>query len=88
MPVIYDAAVKKKPSNDELLPHLLMDNVRTEEYKKQQQAALALHNIVPSNPYYSWAVMSIVMQVHAILIMCMWPDCRKGLKHVLSILQL
>ena len=71
MPVIYDAAVKKKPSNDELLPHLLMDNVRTQEYKKQLQAALALHNIVPSNPYYSWAVMSIVMQVHAFLILYM-----------------
>ena len=71
IPVMYDAAVKKKSSNDELLPHLLMDNVRTEEYKKQQQAALALHNIVPSNPYYSRAVMSIVMQVHAILILYM-----------------
>ena len=70
IPVMYDAAVKKS-SNDELLPHLLMDNVRTEAYKKQQQAALALHNIVPSNSSYSWAVMSIVMQVHAILIIYM-----------------
>ena len=71
--MIYDATAKKKSSNDELLPHLLMDNVRTEEYKNQQQAALALHNTISSNPYYSWAVMSIVMQVHAILILYMWP---------------
>ena len=69
IPVIYVAAVKKKPSDDNVLPHLLMDNVRTEEYMKQKQATLALHNIVPSNPYNSRAVMSIVMQVHAILIL-------------------
>ena len=71
IPVIYVATVKKKPSNDKLLPHLLMDNVRTEEYKKQHQAALALQNTISSNPYYSRAVMSIVMQVHAILILYM-----------------
>ena len=65
-----------------------MDNVRTEEYKKQQQAVVALHNTISSNPYYSRAVMSIVMQVHAISILYIGPDYRKGLKHVLSILQL
>ena len=63
IPEIYEAAVKKKPKNDELLSHLFMAYVRTEDYKKQQQTALALHKVVPSNPYYSWAVMSIVMQV-------------------------
>ena len=69
IPEIYDAAVKKKPKNDELLSHLFMAYVRTEDYKKQQQTALALHKVVPSNPYYSWAVMSIVMQVLLILYM-------------------
>ena len=63
IPEIYEAAVKRKPKNDELLSHLFMSYVRTEDYKKQQQTALALHKVVPSNPYYSWAVMSIVMQV-------------------------
>ena len=63
IPEVYEAAVKKKPKNDELLSHLFMAYVRTEDYKKQQQTALALHKVVPSNPYYSWAVMSIVMQV-------------------------
>ena len=69
VPEIYDAAVKKKPKNDELLSHLFMAYVRTEDYKKQQQTALALHKVVPSNPYYSWAVMSIVMQVLLMLYM-------------------
>ena len=63
IPEIYEAAVKKKPKNDELLSHLFMAYVRTEDYKKQQQTALSLYKVTPSNPYYSWAVMSIVMQV-------------------------
>ena len=69
VPEIYDAAVKKKPKNDELLSHLFMVYVRTEDYKKQQQTVLALHKVVSSNPYYSWAVMSIVMQVLLMLYM-------------------
>jgi len=69
IPEIYEATVKKKPKNDKLLSHLFMAYVRTEDYKKQQQTALALHNVVPSNPYYSWAVMSIVIQVHIIMIL-------------------
>ena len=73
---IYDAAVKKKPKNDELLSHLFMAYVRTEDYEKQQHTALALHKVVPSNPYYSWAVMSIVMQV--LLILYMWLDLLQG----------
>ena len=63
VPEIYDDAVKKKPKNDELLSHLFMAYVRTEDYKKHQQTALALYKVAPGNPYYSWAVMSIVMQV-------------------------
>ena len=64
IPEMYEAAVKKKPKNDELLSHLFMAYVRTEDYKKQQQTALALYKVAPSNPYYSWAVMSIIMQVN------------------------
>ena len=73
IPEIYEAAVKRKPKNDELLSHLFMSYVRTEDYKKQQQTALALHKVVPSNPYYSWAVMSIVMQV---LYVCLFECVR------------
>ena len=42
--------MKKKPKNDELLSHLFMAYVRTEDYNKQQQTALVLHKVVPSNP--------------------------------------
>jgi N-terminal acetyltransferase B complex non-catalytic subunit len=59
---IYEAAIKKDPSNEEFLSHLFMAYVRVGNYKKQQQAALALFKQKPKNPYYFWAVMSIVMQ--------------------------
>ncbi|OAD52479.1 N-alpha-acetyltransferase 25, NatB auxiliary subunit [Eufriesea mexicana] len=59
---VYEAAVKVDPSNEELLTHLFMSYVRLRDYKKQQQTALALYKLKPKNPYYFWAVMSIVMQ--------------------------
>lgn len=59
---MYEAAVKVDPSNEELLTHLFMSYVRLGDYKKQQQTALALYKLKPKNPYYFWAVMSIVMQ--------------------------
>lgn len=59
---VYEAAVKVDPSNEELLTHLFMSYVRLGDYKKQQQTALALYKLKPKNPYYFWAVMSIVMQ--------------------------
>lgn len=39
-----------------------MSYVRLGDFKKQQHTALALYKLVPKNPYYFWAVMSIVMQ--------------------------
>ena len=63
---VYEAAAKADPNNEELLTHLFMSYVRLGDYKKQQQTALALYKLKPKNPYYFWAVMSIVMQaVHA-----------------------
>lgn len=59
---VYEAAVKVDPSNEELLTHLFMSYVRLGDYKKQQQTALALYKLKPKNPYYFWAVMSVVMQ--------------------------
>lgn len=41
-----------------------MSYVRLGDFKKQQQTALALYKLVPKNPYYFWAVMSIVMQAN------------------------
>lgn len=31
------------------------------------QAGMALYKIVPKNPYYFWSVMSLIMQVCAVL---------------------
>ncbi|XP_053986052.1 N-alpha-acetyltransferase 25, NatB auxiliary subunit [Hylaeus anthracinus] len=59
---VYEAAAKADPNNEELLTHLFMSYVRLGDYKKQQQTALALYKLKPKNPYYFWAVMSIVMQ--------------------------
>lgn len=39
-----------------------MSYVRLGDFKKQQHAALSLYKLVPKNPYYFWAVMSVVMQ--------------------------
>ncbi len=63
---MYDRAHKVKPDNEEILSALFMAYVRLGNYKKQQQTAMALHRLRPDkNPYYFWAVMSIVMQVRS-----------------------
>lgn len=63
---LYEAAAKADPNNEELLTHLFMSYVRLDDYKKQQQTALNLYKLTHKNPYYFWAVMSIVMQaIHA-----------------------
>ncbi|XP_033227156.1 N-alpha-acetyltransferase 25, NatB auxiliary subunit isoform X2 [Belonocnema kinseyi] len=59
---VYEAAAKADPNNEELLTHLFMSYVRLGDFKKQQHTAMALYKLVPKNPYYFWAVMSIVMQ--------------------------
>jgi N-terminal acetyltransferase B complex non-catalytic subunit len=61
---VYEDALLQDATNEELLSNLFMSYVRVCDYKKQQQTALALHKVKPNNPYYFWAVMSIVMQVH------------------------
>ena len=61
---MYENAHKEKPDNEEVLSALFMAYVRLSNYKKQQQTAMKLHRLKPNkNPYYFWAVMSIVMQV-------------------------
>ena len=61
---LYQKAHLAKPSSEEILSSLFMAHVRLCDYKKQQQAAMSLHRLCPGkNPYYFWAVMSIVMQV-------------------------
>ncbi|KAI6653807.1 hypothetical protein LOD99_3310 [Oopsacas minuta] len=64
--LMYAAALKKQPKNEELMTRLFMAHVSNDEYQKQKQIALELHKLFPNNnPYYFWAVMSIVMQIHA-----------------------
>lgn len=55
--------MKKVPNSEEYHSHLFMAYARVGEYKKMQQAGMALYKIVPKNPYYFWSVMSLIMQV-------------------------
>ena len=59
---MWEAASKKDPQNEELLSQTFMAYVRQGLYKKQQQVAMQLYKVQPKNPYYFWAVMSIVLQ--------------------------
>ena len=60
---MYENGHKANPGSEEILSALFMAYVRLGDYKKQQQVAMKLHRLRPAkNPYYFWAVMSIVMQ--------------------------
>ncbi|KAL3858112.1 hypothetical protein ACJMK2_012723 [Sinanodonta woodiana] len=62
---MYENAHKAKPDNEDILSALFMSYVRTGNHQKQQQTAMVLHKLKPQkNPYYFWAIMSIVMQAH------------------------
>lgn len=58
----YERASQKEPQNEELLTHLFMGYVRLGQAKQQRHAALALHRLRHKNPYYFWAVMSLVVE--------------------------
>lgn len=61
---MYSNAHKLSPMSEEILSALFMAYVRVADYKNQQMTAMKLHRLRPNkNPYYFWAVMSIVMQV-------------------------
>ncbi|ERL95051.1 hypothetical protein D910_12321 [Dendroctonus ponderosae] len=59
---MYEIAVKKEPTNEELHTQLFMSYVKVHDFKAQQQCAMALYKQKPKNPYYCWVVMSIVLQ--------------------------
>ncbi|XP_044739206.1 phagocyte signaling-impaired protein [Chrysoperla carnea] len=59
---LYETAVRQDPTNEELHTHLFMSYVRVLDYKQQQQAAMTLYKLKPKNPYYFWAIMSVVLQ--------------------------
>ncbi|XP_047032978.1 phagocyte signaling-impaired protein [Helicoverpa zea] len=60
--MLYENAVRAEPTSEELHSHLFMSYVRVGDYRSQQRAAMALYKFAPKNPYYFWAVMSIVLQ--------------------------
>lgn len=72
--MVYHNAAKKQPGNDEILSQLFMAHVRVNDYKSQQTVALQLYKAKPKNPYYFWAVMSIVLQA------LRGPESRDNLK--------
>ncbi|KAF8359466.1 cra-1, partial [Pristionchus pacificus] len=49
-------------ADENLMSHLFMSYARVCNFKDQQKTALALYRLQPSQPYYLWAVMSVVMQ--------------------------
>lgn len=59
---LYETAVKLDPTNEELLTHLFMSYVRISNFQMQQQTAMSLFKFKPKNPYYCWAVMSVILQ--------------------------
>ncbi|KAG7303190.1 hypothetical protein JYU34_011653 [Plutella xylostella] len=59
---LYEEAVKQEPASEELHSHLFMSYVRVGDHRAQQRAAMQLYKFAPKNPYYFWAVMSIVLQ--------------------------
>ena len=66
--LMYENAIKKEPTNEELLTHLFMAYVRIGEYKKQQSIGLQLYKATQKSPYYYWSVMSAMLQVHCYLV--------------------
>lgn len=59
---LYETAVKVDPTNEELHTHLFMSYVRVSDFKMQQQTAMTLYKLKSRNPYYCWAVMSVILQ--------------------------
>ncbi|GMT18315.1 hypothetical protein PFISCL1PPCAC_9612, partial [Pristionchus fissidentatus] len=58
---LYEKAAAAKP-DEGVYSHLFMSYARCCNFKDQQKTALALYRLQPSQPYYLWAVMSVVMQ--------------------------
>lgn len=59
---LYDNAARAQPGDEELLTHLFMAHVRVQNYQAQQTVALQLYKHHSKNPYYFWAVTSIVLK--------------------------
>lgn len=60
--VIYENAVEKDGSSEELLTQLFMSYTRVNEFASQQRVAMQLFKLKQKNPYYCWAVMSCLLK--------------------------
>lgn len=59
---LFTSASKQLPGNEELLSQLFIAHMRVNDFKAQQMVALQLYKLKPRNPFYFWAVMSVVLQ--------------------------
>ncbi|KAL9698055.1 hypothetical protein quinque_001496 [Culex quinquefasciatus] len=59
---LFTNASKLHPGNEELLSQLFIAHMRVNDFKAQQTVALQLYKLKPRNPFYFWAVMSVVLQ--------------------------
>lgn len=59
---LFASASKQHPGNEELLSQLFVAHMRVNDFKAQQTVALQLYKLKPRNPFYFWAVMSVVLQ--------------------------
>lgn len=60
--VIYENAVEKDGTSEELLTQLFMSYTRVNEFASQQRVAMQLFKLKQKNPYYCWAVMSCLLK--------------------------
>lgn len=73
---MYKNAVSQNPNDEELLSHYFMSYIRINDFNAQQTTALQLYKIRPKNPYYFWAVMSVVLQA------LRGPDSKNSIKRM------
>lgn len=59
---MFTSASKQLPGNEELLSQLFIAHMRVNDFKAQQMVALQLYKLKPRNPFYFWAVTSVVLQ--------------------------
>lgn len=60
---LYESAVKRDPTSEELLCSLFMAYVRNKDYKNQVLTAQKLYKLTRKIPYHNWAVISVLLQI-------------------------
>ncbi|XP_031637101.1 phagocyte signaling-impaired protein [Contarinia nasturtii] len=60
--VIYQNAVEKDGTNEELLTQLFMSYARIDEFAMQQRVAMELYKFTQKKPYFCWIVMSCLLK--------------------------